>query len=116
MELKIKHIKALEFECPYCHAKPNESCKVTQGNTFSQGTEPRDQWGRPLLHTSRVKIVQLLQYLIGVEMELASRDNGLKLIRKHWWIFNWDTISGYSDYYKKYIIRHYLRIGEFILW
>ena len=56
MKLKNQYIKALDCECPYCHAKQGESCRVKNGSNFTNDTEPRDQWGRPLIHESRIKI------------------------------------------------------------
>jgi hypothetical protein len=55
MKLLSKHRNALNKACPYCKAKAKERCKVIHGNVHTIGAEPRDQWGRPLIHNQRIK-------------------------------------------------------------
>lgn len=55
MKLKSKYPEALKNSCPYCKAKPNEPCKVTQAHYVSTiGTHCCDDWGRPTIHEARV--------------------------------------------------------------
>ena len=54
MKLLSNYEDALSVDCPYCHAKAGERCRVVNGNIHTVGSEPRDQYGRPLIHEARV--------------------------------------------------------------
>jgi len=55
MELLSKYKESLKKPCPYCRAKSGNRCKIVEGSIYTIGSEPRDQWGRPLVHNARVK-------------------------------------------------------------
>lgn len=55
MKLLSENQESVNKPCPYCKAKAGERCKIIHGNVYTIGTEPRDYYGRFLLHNVRVK-------------------------------------------------------------
>ena len=55
MALLEKNRHALNNPCPYCHAKPGETCKVVLRNVRTSGQTTRNQWGEPTIHRARLQ-------------------------------------------------------------